>query len=204
MSVQQEMSIPNQPETSLSWFVLNAVFGRELRVKELLETQGIEAFVPMRYLIKMKRGRKERVLVSAISNFVFVHTSKEILENFKADLLSQYGYPTYFVTRKIGDRRTIVTVPDQQMREFIRVASQLEEDVLYFPPEEIQLEKGDRVRIIGGNLDGLEGTLLKVKGKRSKRVVVSIAGVAAVAAYYISPDLIQVISRGNEKGNAGK
>lgn len=204
MSVQQEMSIPNQSETSLSWFVLNAVFGRELRVKELLETQGIEAFVPMRYLIKMKRGRKERVLVSAISNFVFVHTTKEILENFKADLLSQYGYPTYFVTRKIGERRTIVTVPDQQMREFIRVASQLEEDVLYFPPEEIQLEKGDRVRIIGGNLDGLEGTLLKVKGKRSKRVVVSIAGVAAVAAYYISPDLIQVISRGGKDGNIGK
>lgn len=204
MSVQQEMSLPNQPEADLSWFVLNAVFGRELRVKELLEIQGIEAFVPMRYLIKMKRGHKERVLVSAISNFVFVHTTKEILESFKSDLQSQYGYPTYFVTRKIGDRRAIVTVPDQQMREFIRIASQLEEDVLYFPPEEIQLEKGDRVRIIGGNLDGLEGTLLKVKGKRSKRVVVSIAGVAAVAAYYISPDLIQVISRGSEKGSAGK
>lgn len=204
MSVQQEMSLPNQPETDLSWFVLNAVFGRELRVKELLEIQGIEAFVPMRYLIKMKRGHKERVLVSAISNFVFIHTTKEILESFKSDLQSQYGYPTYFVTRKIGDRRVIITVPDQQMREFIRIASQLEEDVLYFPPEEIQLEKGDRVRIIGGNLDGLEGTLLKVKGKRSKRVVVSIAGVAAVAAYYISPDLIQVISRGSEKGSAGK
>ncbi len=204
MSIQQEKNLPNQPETDLSWFVLNAVFGRELRVKELLEIQGIEAFVPMRYLIKMKRGHKERVLVSAISNFVFIHTTKEILESFKSDLQSQYGYPTYFVTRKIGDRRVIITVPDQQMREFIRIASQLEEDVLYFPPEEIQLEKGDRVRIIGGNLDGLEGTLLKVKGKRSKRVVVSIAGVAAVAAYYISPDLIQVISRGSEKGSAGK
>lgn len=204
MSVQQKMSISNQPEDGLSWFVLNAVFGRELRVKELLEIRGIDVFVPMRYLIKMRRGHKERILVPAISNFVFVHTSKEFLENFKADLLSQYGFPTYFVTRKIGDRRVIVTVPDLQMREFIRVASQLEEDVLYFPPEEIQLEKGDRVRIIGGKLDGLEGVLLKVKGKRSKRVVVSIAGVAAVAAYYISPDLIQVISRGSEKGNTGK
>ncbi len=204
MSVQQEISIPNQPGTNLSWFVLNAVFGRELRVKELLEIQGIEAFVPMRYIIKMRRGHKERVLVSAISNFVFVHTTKEILEDFKANVLSQYGFPTYFVTRKTGDRRTIVTVPDRQMCEFIRVASQLEKDVLYFPPEEIQLEKGDRVRIIGGELDGLEGTLLKVKGKRSKRVVVSIVGIAAVAAYYISPDLIQVISRGSEKRSAGK
>lgn len=204
MSEQQEISIPNRAETDLSWFVLNAVFGRELRVKELLEIQGIEAFVPMRYLIKMKRGHKERVLVSAISNYVFVHTTKEILENFKADILSRYAFPVYFVTRKIGDRRAIVTVPDHQMREFIRVASQLEEDILYFHPEDIQLEKGDRVRIIGGELDGLEGTLLKVKGKRSKRVVVSIAGVAAVAAYYISPDLIQVISRESEKGSAGK
>ncbi|MDY6381296.1 MAG: transcriptional regulator, partial [Bacteroidales bacterium] len=38
-----------------------------------------------------------------------------------------------------------------------------------------------------------EGTLLKVKGKRSKRIVIEIPGVA-IAASYIEPDLIEVLN----------
>ena len=58
---------------------------------------------------------------------------------------------------------------------------------------EIQLEKGERVRVHGGAFDMVEGVLLKVKGKRSKRVVIKIPGVTAIAASYIEPDLIEIL-----------
>lgn len=80
------------------------------------------------------------------------------------------------------------------MHEFIRVAQKYEEDLTYYKPEEICLTKGIKVRVHGGVFDGVEGTLLKVKGKRSKRIVVTIPGIVAIAAAYIEPELIEIIS----------
>ena len=70
---------------------------------------------------------------------------------------------------------------------------------MYLNPDEINIAKGTPVRIIGGTFDGVEGIFVKVKGVRSKRVVVLIDGVTAVATAEIQPEYIEVVSRiGNE------
>ena len=79
------------------------------------------------------------------------------------------------------------------MANFIKAAGHYEEDLTYYSPDEIQLEKGTRVRVIGGVFNGVEGTLMKVKGKRSKRVVISVDGVVALSVAEIEPELIQVL-----------
>lgn len=173
----------------VSWYVLNAIFGKEMQVRQSMSEQHFETFVPMRYTIRNTVKGKIRLLVPAIHNLIFVHSVKSAIEEFKAS----DPRTIYFMTRKEGNRRVILTVPDAQMEAFIRVARHAEEDLLYFRPDEIRLEKGDRVRVHGGKFDGLEGILLKVKGKRSKRVVVKLNDLAAVAASYIEPDLIEVI-----------
>lgn len=178
----------NNPEP-VQWFVLNAIFGKEMQVRQSMSEKHFETFVPMRYAIRETPKGKTRILTPAIHNLIFVHATKSAIEDFKA----HDPRTIYFMTRKEGNRRLILTVPDVQMEEFIRVARHAEEDLLYFRPDEIRLEKGDRVRVHGGKFDGLEGTLLKVKGKRSKRVVVKLNDLAAVAASYIEPDLIEVI-----------
>lgn len=178
----------------VSWYVLNAIFGKEMQVRQTMSEQHFETFVPMRYIIRETPKGKIRQLVPAIHNLIFVHSVKSAIEEFKAS----DPRTIYFMTRKEGNRRIILTVPDAQMEAFIRVARHAEEDLLYFRPDEIRLEKGDRVRIHGGKFDGLEGTLLKVKGKRSKRVVVKLNDLAAVAASYIEPDLIELIDRCGE------
>ena len=59
---------------------------------------------------------------------------------------------------------------------------------------EINIEKGTKVRIHGGSFDGTEGVFVKIKGKRNRRVVVLIEGLAAIAINAeISPDLIEII-----------
>ena len=62
----------------------------------------------------------------------------------------------------------------------------------YYAPEELSLAKGTRVRIIGGPFDGAEGVLVKMKGHRSRRFVVSIPDII-YATTEVTPDLIEVL-----------
>lgn len=179
--MEQRVNVPS------AWFAMCS-YKRELSIQKELEKAGIESFIPMRYILKEHNGKKERVLVPAISNLIFVHTTKSTLQDFKM----RHPYLQYII-QKMNSRREIITVPIIQMDEFIKIAKKHEEDIIYYKPEEISLEKGDKVRVHGGVFDGVIGVLLKVKGKRSKRVVVTIPGIVAIAAAYIEPDLIEII-----------
>ena len=81
------------------------------------------------------------------------------------------------------------------MQQFITVSKTNSEQLIYLRPEEINLKKGTRVRILGGTFDGVEGIFVKIKGIRSRRVVVVIPGITAVVTAEIQPDLIEVISQ---------
>ena len=48
-------------------------------------------------------------------------------------------------------------VPDDEMTQFMRIAQAYEHAVPCFSPSEIDLEQGDRVRIVGGQFSGVEG-----------------------------------------------
>ena len=86
-----------------------------------------------------------------------------------------------------------IVVRDDEMQRFIRVVENFEEEITYLSPEEVNIEKGTRVRIIGGNFDGVEGIFVKVKGKRNKRVVVMLDKLLAVVMAEVDLDLIEVI-----------
>lgn len=169
------------------WFAMYA-YKRELLTQKNLEAENIECFIPMHYTLKEHHGKKQRMLVPAISNLIFVHATKATLTDFKS------RHPSLqYITRKMDSRREIIIVPDNQMEEFMNIAKRYEEDLIYYKPEEISLEKGIKVRVHGGVFDGVVGVLLKLKGKRSKRIVVKIPGVVAIAAAYIEPELIEII-----------
>ena len=95
--------------------------------------------------------------------------------------------------RYIMDRETQspIIVPDSQMADFIAVTATMDEQLVFLDPVEVQLKKGDRVRITGGILKGVEGNLIRIKGDR--RVVVSIQGIMAVGSAFIHPSLIEKI-----------
>ncbi|WP_294601585.1 UpxY family transcription antiterminator [uncultured Bacteroides sp.] len=177
-------------EETTVWYAMYA-YKKELHVQKELKKENIESFIPMCYTIKEHHGRKERVLVPAISNLVFVRTTKSVLTEFK----TRNPYLQY-ITQKTDSGRKIIIVPGCQMQDFIRVAQKYEEDLTYYKPEEICLEKGQKVRVHGGAFDGVEGVLLKVKGKRSKRIVIKIPGIVAIATAYIEPEFIEIIKPG--------
>lgn len=171
------------------WFAMSAPYRRELKAKEQLAIMSIESFVPMTRAIVERRGVKKRETVPAIHNLIFVHTTKEIIKNAK----QRIEYLQYR-TRPCNGKNTPIIVPDKAMEQFIAITNERLEDITYLQPDEIDIKQGSKVRIHGGTFDGTEGIFIKTKGKRNRRVVVLIEGLAAVAINAeISPDLIEIL-----------
>lgn len=140
----------------------------------------------MRYEIREKNGRKKRELVPVIRDLIFVRAVQSELQRVK----DRNPYLQYMIDIRNGQK---IIVPDEQMRQFIAVAGTYDEHLIFFNPDEVNLRKGTKVRIIGGDFEGYEGVFIKVKGARDRRVVISLQGIIAMAMATISPDLIEVI-----------
>lgn len=172
----------------LLWFAMSAPYRNELKVQAQLENFGIRCFIPMRMDVVLRRGHKTRVRVPAVSNLLFVNISPARLKEVKP-MIPKLQYK---VCRKNGGN-SVITIPDKEMNDFIALTTAMEESVCYYRPEEVQLARGTRVRIVdGGIFDGAEGVLVKVKGHRSKRFVIEIPG-QICAATEIAPDLIEIL-----------
>ena len=171
-----------------TWYAVRVSYSRELALKAILDEKHIESFIPMRHEYGTKNGKRTHKLVPAIHNLVFIHSTRPRIEALKKEL--EISIPIRFIMNREYCRP--VVIPDSQMRSFIAVSGNYEEQIVYLDPIATALQKGDRVRVIGGIFEGVEGVIIRVKGDR--RVSVCIQGVMAVATAYIHPSLIERIS----------
>ncbi len=56
----------------IAWYPLRITYSQEMKVKEYLDKEHIESFIPMRYVEKECQGKKTRQLVPAIHNLLFI------------------------------------------------------------------------------------------------------------------------------------
>ena len=61
----------------IAWYPLRITYSQEMKVKEYLDKEHIESFIPMRYVEKECQGKKTRQLVPAIHNLLFIHTCRK-------------------------------------------------------------------------------------------------------------------------------
>ncbi len=170
------------------WYVMRA-YKSENKAESILSGEnGLDYFIPKQYAVRVYHGVKSRRLVPVIPSLVFVHASQEEIVEFK----KQYNFLQFIIWEKNSGPEYLI-VPDKQMEDFIRVASVDAETTSYYKPEEINIEKGTRVLIHGGQLDGVTGIFMQVKGKRNRRLVVMLEGLIAVAAE-VQPDLVEVLA----------
>ncbi|MBO4417823.1 MAG: UpxY family transcription antiterminator [Bacteroidales bacterium] len=174
-------------QDDVRWYVMRA-HKSEKKAEERLAGNGEMGFyMPKRYVVRVFHGVKTKRLVPVIPEMVFLRASHRQIVDFKKT--------NNFLQFVIWNKSTgpeCLTVPDAQMEDFIRVTSNPDADTLYLRPDEVNIKEGSRVRILGGELDGMCGVFMKVKGKRNKRLVIMLDGLLAVAAD-VKPDLVQVI-----------
>lgn len=175
-------------DNEVLWYAMRVPYRNELKVQLKLQEKGIEAFVPKRRKIVKKRGKTSYELMPAVNNLIFVHSSLSVIKGLKQEILN-----LQYLVNKSCEGSVKIVVRDDEMQRFIRAVENFEEEITYLSPEEVNIEKGTRVRIIGGNFDGVEGIFVKVKGKRNKRVVVMLDKLLAVVIAEVDLDLIEVI-----------
>lgn len=183
------MPITSDISESSEWFAMSATFGRALKAKDFLESHSVRCFIPMKYeVVSDGKHGKKRQLVPAINNLLFANTTRSNIQALKSEL----SYLQY-LTRPDGLRRVPIVVPEHQMEQFIAVCNTHNDKLIYLNPDEINLEKGTPIQIIGGAFDGVEGTFVKVAGVRNRRVVVLVSGITAVVIADITNGCLKVL-----------
>ena len=169
------------------WYAIRVTFNREMKVKDDLDLRGIDSFIPMKYVMTTRRGRRVKKLVPSIHNLIFFHIEPSLMKEYKANTRLPIRYIMNPATKKP------VVVPDKEMQNFIAVAGTYEEQLEYIVPKPGQFTRGDRVRILGGPFEGAEGILKRVKG--DSRVVVSVLGLVAIVTTSIHPSLLEKLPK---------
>ncbi|MBR5106374.1 MAG: UpxY family transcription antiterminator [Alistipes sp.] len=163
------------------WFAMRATYGRNLMAQRALELDKIESFVPMRKRT-VKVGRRIKTdMIAVVRDLIFVLGDKEAIQEAK----SRIPY-LHYIVRPVEGKNTPVEVPDEQMQQFIAVCNEMDDKAELLSGEEAHFEVGERVEVVNGSFKGHQGLLVKIEGKRSKRFVVAIDGVIAVAVLGIT------------------
>jgi len=173
----------------LKWYVMRDL--KRVNAKEpaykLLTAEGFDVFTPMRWLISVIRGKRQRRQVPFMQDLLFVHTKMENIEPIvnKTPTLQ-------FRFIKGHAYREPLTVNEYDMDRFIRAAKSTEEPCYYSPDEVDSSMYGKRVRIIGGALDSYEGFLLKARGSKKKKLIIELPSLLTMTVE-VDPEYIQFI-----------
>lgn len=179
--------VENVIGAEMGWFVIRVTYGRELKFKKLLEDLDFRVFVPMKYRKVEKDGKQMSEMVPAVSNLCFVYSERAVLD----DILKTIGLrcPARYFWDKASN--SPVVVRDKQMEDFIRVSNVMADQALYLKDMSDKIRAGQKVRVKSGPLAGVEGVVIRIK--RSRRVVVEVRDLLAIATTYIAPDNLETV-----------
>jgi len=144
------------------WFAIQTRSRHEKKVATELREKGLSIFLPLYSSVHRWSDRRKTVQLPLFPGYVFVQTVYSP-ENRIAVL--QVPGVAYFV----GDQGRGTPIPEKQIEDIRTI---LDKDI----PFEIYpfVKVGQRVRIRGGSLDGLEGTLLAKNADRSLAVSIEL------------------------------
>ena len=180
-------SLQTSPKT-VCWFVLRDLkrANAKQHAYEYLKEKNLEVFTPMKWRLTVKGGKRIRQELPCITDLLFVHDCRENLDPI-IELVPTIQY------RWLRNKwREPMTVSDAEMKRFIHAVSVSTSPKYYLPEEITPSMHNRRIRIVGGPLDGYEGTLLTTRGSKVKRLLVELPDLLTVGVE-VNPEFIQLI-----------
>jgi len=142
------------------WYAVRTRSRHEKLVARQLENQGIQSFLPVINKIRQWSDRRKEVQEPLFSGYAFVHMDQASSDRVR--VLRTQG-----VVNFVGVQGAGIPIPDQEIEN---IQTLVTSNVSY--KERPFLYIGQRVRVCGGALDGLEGVLTADNSDRS--VVISV------------------------------
>lgn len=147
-------------DSAAQWFVVWTHSHSERLVHEQLAGRGFDAFLPMLKTWSRRRGAQSLIDVPMFPGYVFLHHA--IDKRSYADILKARG-----IVRVLGARwDQLAAVPDQEVDAIRRMT----DSALPVMPH-AYLQEGQRVRIVAGPLEGVEGILISTQPEKGLLVV---------------------------------
>ena len=148
----------------LRWYAVRTRSRHEKMATQQLQTRGIETFLPVVTQTHRWSDRKKVVEVPLFSGYTFVRVAYASNEQ-RIQVLQTHGVAGF-----VGIQRTGDPIPDNQIED-IRTLLSNKVDI----KAHSFLKIGQRVRVRGGALDGVEGILVSANGDRS--LVISLKSI---------------------------
>lgn len=176
-----EMDVPVEGSPVLDqarWYAVRTRSRHEKLVARQLESQGIQSFLPVITKISKWSDRQKEVELPLFSGYAFVRLDHG--SNDRVRVLQTQG-----VVNFVGVQGAGIPIPDQEIEN---INTLLASKVSY--QERPYLQVGQRVRVCGGALDGMEGILAAEHSDRS--LVISVGLIqrslsVRVAGYNVEP-----------------
>ena len=174
-----------------AWYAMRVTYGRELKIQAAMNGK-FETFIPKCYKTVERFGKRHYELTSCISNLLFIYgTRNQIEEERQKQAEIKNDKKWHLLNFIMNHENKMITVPNKQMEDFIRVSNLPAEELIPLDIREGESLTGQRVKVIDGPLVGIEGFIKRIEG--NKRVVVTIDGILATALKFISPSLLTKI-----------
>jgi transcription antitermination factor NusG len=168
------LTVPDQKR----WYALHTRARHEKAIERRLREQGLEVFVPTMVEVHRWSDRKKKVETPLFSCYVFLHSAlSEQDRTHVYRIESVHGF--------VGTRGATIPIPDEQIESIQKVLAQPAPWRSY-----PFLKVGQRVRVRGGAMDGVEGVFLSENGDHS--LVISIDAIqrsmaVRIDGYHVEP-----------------
>ena len=193
------VSVENVPFENKQWFVLRVSYGRIIKAKALVEANGLECYVPLRYKEVRKQGKKRIITEPLIPSFLFVHASAERVDYLLQDksnkplenrALLSYYYDHTSHCEKSPTKNPPLVISDAAMDNFIRLTSIHNPHIIPVTSENIKYKLGDEVVITEGEFKDIHGRVARIAGQQ--RVLVELFDGCLVATAYIPKEAMKM------------
>lgn len=141
------------------WFAVYTKYKREKIIRTDLERQGVQTYLPIQKITRVYASKRKVVQMPLISCYIFVKITK-------ADYLKVLQTDNVVTFVRIA--RNLISIPEREME----IMRQVVGEGIKVTAEPKGLHKGDAVEIVGGNLTGLQGTLVDNHG--DKEVIIDL------------------------------
>lgn len=175
-------------DDACQWFVMRDLTrpNAKLPAYKLLDGLNIRNFTPMVWKLMLNHGKRERRQMPFIHDLLFVYASRAELDSVVETIPTlQYRYLR-------GGYKVPMTVRAADMQRFMHAVRFSSSPQYYRPDEVTPSMRNRRIRIIGGNLDGYEGSLITTRGSKVKRLLVEIPMLLA-ATVEVETEFIQLL-----------
>ena len=190
-----------EPE-GYQWYVLRVPYGKEREVAATIQSPTLFSYAPVQTFAHIRAGKRVMVEKSALPNMFFAYAREEELAYYLERPIVLKNHPDwqpgqlrfmYDHTRKNEqgyDRK--MTVPMEQMRNFIRVTMQHDEHVRVYLNDAFSAKQGDYVEVIEGKFAGVRGRVARLHGQTC--VLVGLDGICIASTAYVPKAFLKKIN----------